>query len=408
MKQLNRQSKIVYGLLKLFFIIDIFFIGYYQNRFKPIGGLATPLAIVVIVLFLLVLMTTGISYRRVLNPPILFWLLFGILTLVFSLILAQDRAGAINSLVIFIALVVFMMIINLIHILDGNLAFVFKVFMVLGILIALTIIFFGVTRIEGVGKYFTISNHSNRNNEAIMMVFGISGILYLSSFNKLLPSILSLLGIGVQFYAILQGGSRKGAIGVLILIVFWVIFSYRHIFNNYSPMIKLIHIIIWMGLVSALVYYIIPWITNSWAIDRLLNDLGANSSIEREKVQRAAVELFESSPVFGVGFDQVRVYVGVYAHSNPIELLADTGIIGILLYYIPFITIYYRLIRKLIEQKKNNIQDRESYSRIILILIIFIVISVFEIEMVSCQVYMTIIMYGVVASTAYKRITTAN
>ena len=50
---------------------------------------------------------------------------------------------------------------------------------------------------------------------------------------------------------------------------------------------------------------------------------------------RDGIEIFEKNPIFGIGLENTRLILGTYTHNNVTELLAGTGIIGLLLFYLP-------------------------------------------------------------------------
>ncbi len=95
------------------------------------------------------------------------------------------------------------------------------------------------------------------------------------------------------------------------------------------------------------------------------------------------------NPALGVGLDNFRVAItdypgfrgvgsGSYAHSNYIEVLADTGFPGFILYF----SIYVVLGRRLVRLRKRNLspQDRQLYHALI---VLFGVILVSDLAMVS-------------------------
>lgn len=59
----------------------------------------------------------------------------------------------------------------------------------------------------------------------------------------------------------------------------------------------------------------------------------------REDMLMAALRLWEASPVFGHGVDSFRLLApyGTYSHNNYAEILATLGLIGLLLFYGPFV-----------------------------------------------------------------------
>lgn len=61
-----------------------------------------------------------------------------------------------------------------------------------------------------------------------------------------------------------------------------------------------------------------------------------NSTLSREMMIEVGYKLFQESPIVGIGLDNARAFnvkVGSYLHNNYVELAADLGIIGIILYY---------------------------------------------------------------------------
>lgn len=109
------------------------------------------------------------------------------------------------------------------------------------------------------------------------------------------------------------------------------------------------------------------------------------STVGRTGLLINALEIFREYPIGGVGLDNFKYYSyvyqsafkEVYAHSNWGELLADTGIIGTSLYYIPQVYAVWVLWRKL---NKLNGDDRVLCA---LFLTILSVMIVFDIQKMS-------------------------
>lgn len=76
-----------------------------------------------------------------------------------------------------------------------------------------------------------------------------------------------------------------------------------------------------------------------------------HSAWMRNNLVHLGLQLFNSHKIGGVGLDNTRFYVkqqynyDYYLHNNYVEVLAGTGIIGFLLYYIPYIIIGIKLFR---------------------------------------------------------------
>lgn len=80
----------------------------------------------------------------------------------------------------------------------------------------------------------------------------------------------------------------------------------------------------------------------------------------RETAKRSALiedglEVFEDAPVFGHGIDQYR-YVGTfttYTHNNYVELLANLGVVGLVLYYVLFLVLAYRAVAGVVAGQRS-------------------------------------------------------
>ena len=91
----------------------------------------------------------------------------------------------------------------------------------------------------------------------------------------------------------------------------------------------------------------------------------------------------------GVGLDNFRVAIvdypgfrgprsGYYAHSNYIEVLADTGFTGFVLYFLMYVVFARRLLK--LRKRNLNVPDRRLYHALI---VLFCVILVSDVAMVS-------------------------
>jgi O-antigen ligase len=72
---------------------------------------------------------------------------------------------------------------------------------------------------------------------------------------------------------------------------------------------------------------------------------GYSAFNEREFWERAGLEGWELNPIFGYGPEAFRADYGITSHSTPIDLLYNTGLIGISLFYGMFGSLTWRLIR---------------------------------------------------------------
>lgn len=73
-------------------------------------------------------------------------------------------------------------------------------------------------------------------------------------------------------------------------------------------------------------------------INGIIGDPLGNSFSQRKWLRQEAWRLFKLNPIVGVGIGQFRFYaatygVDLYAHNNFLEILANTGLIGFIIYY---------------------------------------------------------------------------
>ena len=97
-----------------------------------------------------------------------------------------------------------------------------------------------------------------------------------------------------------------------------------------------------------------------------------NSSIVREKMREAGIAQFLKTPVIGVGIGssatitELAAGYRTYLHNNYVELLACGGILGTMLYYIPYIaclSVFCRI---------KNIRNRQTVICITIILVLLV------------------------------------
>jgi len=143
-----------------------------------------------------------------------------------------------------------------------------------------------------------------------------------------------------SFYFTMLSGSRKTVIFYLFIFIYWV-------FLNREIVLRVVkNNIIKLCLKALLAYSIFSflyWFYNSSFSARILTALSflsdgktqEGSINERMDLLYKGLELWNSAPLLGVGFDGFRTYSGFgkYSHNNYVEILANTGIISFFVYY---------------------------------------------------------------------------
>lgn len=152
------------------------------------------------------------------------------------------------------------------------------------------------------------------------------------------------VAFGFLFICGLLTAVRKAmAIPLIFIYIFLII-------RNRKNSLKIIGVTILVGALAALTLFLVSWYIPSlgYRLTSLLNDVvsgaeamssGGNSYEERMWLRSTAWQAFGEHPFFGLGVGQFWVYSvahggpALYAHNNFLELLANSGITGFVMYY---------------------------------------------------------------------------
>jgi len=195
------------------------------------------------------------------------------------------------------------------------------------------------------------SINDNPNGLAFQLLVGFIAVLFF--FNR-----TNIFGKGVigsiailLFYNIAISGSRKAMIS-------YVLISFCFIFFSFSAKKSIFYfcILAMIGMFAGT--YLFSLVSDTAVVQRfyyLSGDTGAADM--RVQLYKEAFYAFSDNPVFGIGLDNFRLYSssGLYAHSNYMELLADTGLIGFCIYYFIYVKIW--MFSSKIRKLENNTEQ---------------------------------------------------
>ncbi len=179
----------------------------------------------------------------------------------------------------------------------------------------------------------------NSNMNSMMAVIGFYLLFYFLAVKK--KKLIPIIGMAFCTFIVIVCGSRKGILALFLVgLIMALIFS-----NGMGKIYKLL-----FGAVAMIVAVIaclnVPILYD--AIGRRLEELlelafgllNGNYASDDNRVEliKQAFDLWLDNPIIGCGLNNFSVYQtiggeGYYAHNNFLELLADVGIIGFLLYY---------------------------------------------------------------------------
>lgn len=175
----------------------------------------------------------------------------------------------------------------------------------------------------------------NSNTFAMVICFLLIGAVYWSFYGtKKIYKIIALLILLIDLYMIILSGGRK-------FLLFFIVLLYGiMLMKTKASVTRIIVVTIIAAILVGIGYYLIMNVESlyngiGYRFDGLGTDEGAEGVDAQEEHMRRGIELFLQRPLFGWGFDEYRYISGMrqYAHSNYVEILADMGIIGIVVYY---------------------------------------------------------------------------
>ena len=192
-------------------------------------------------------------------------------------------------------------------------------------------------------------------------------------------------------------GSRKALVFVVAGTVLLFVFKSLRSANVVNSIAKIIGSLLGLTIVGVAVLQL-PMFGEvldrmSSMVEAFAGTGGDSSTIIRMALVDIGWDLFYQSPITGVGVNNPSVYTfflygkeNYYLHNNYIELLAGTGIIGLLAYYSMYLYIAYNLIRY---------RDFHS-NEYVMVLILFLSQIVMDMGMVSYESKSTYFLYDVV------------
>ena len=181
-------------------------------------------------------------------------------------------------------------------------------------------------------------------------------------------------------------GSRKALVFVVVGTVLLFVFKSLRSTNVVNSIAKIIGSLLALTLIGIAVLQL-PMFSEvldrmSSMVDAFSGTGGDSSTIIRMALVDIGWDLFYQSPITGVGVNNPSVFTyfvygkeNYYLHNNYIELLAGTGVIGLLAYYSMYIYIAYNLIRY------RNFHSNEY----VMVLILFLSQIVMDMGMVSYE-----------------------
>lgn len=201
------------------------------------------------------------------------------------------------------------------------------------------------------------------------MIMGIFTIV-LNLKKKQKYFIINYLLLILFLLVIVRCGSRKSLFAGIALITLGIIdfLSSNAKINGKITKKKLIIYLTVIVSFCFAYFYVINNYVNSSSFIRLQKLFSDGGTTVRLELYSLAIEYWKTSPLFGIGLDQYKILCpyGFFSHSTYAELLSCTGIFGVIIFFLPIISLILKLLKSI--YVKKNI----SYTSKIVLLMIFI------------------------------------
>jgi len=225
-----------------------------------------------------------------------------------------------------------------------------NVFLVSAIACSVQTIFFGADyRTEVIVR--TMSTENNPNTLGTTMIIGIFALISRKKYvvNKFWISMTLVVAF---LYVILLSASRKSLFAAIGLIAVWI-FSVLKVDKHFSlrKISILFAIIVAIGI--GIFYFLTEYAGTSSFARMLLLSSGAST---RATLYRDAIDYWKMSPIIGIGFCQYQIWspYKLYSHSSYAEILCCTGVVGVIIFFVPLFYWFKKILKAAIYGDKEN------------------------------------------------------
>jgi len=197
---------------------------------------------------------------------------------------------------------------------------------------------------EVLDRYVGTLGNANTFGRSMVQGFFIGlALLHFNSRGR--EALCAILVMGVLGLATIESSSRTAMLGLGIgVLTFYTSIRVRDLITPLNIM-GLASVVV--GIVTVFAYFPKHFFTSIERMTIFFSFLGITPKVQtkersidhRVELANRAFEVWQEYPL-GVGLDNFRNFVGTYAHSNYLEILVSTGVLGLLIYYGPFLNFY--------------------------------------------------------------------
>ncbi len=213
--------------------------------------------------------------------------------------------------------------------------------------------------------------NANPNNVGQIFLFAMFAAFYLwERITRLFFRLMMIGSVPVFVGFLLYTGSRKMLVGTLIFFVVWTLTIFRgDTAKGEGRAAKVVLLLAIVG-VAVLAFKMWQYSPMSDRYDRMSDK--KDTSIETRRILYArGWALFLENPIAGVGLMNQKLKMSHEAHSDFIDVLCSTGIIGAVLYFSIYV-VAFRRIRKLNVSTNDVSKIDRRYFIIYLVIIVWL------------------------------------
>lgn len=285
----------------------------------------------------------------------LLFMIFSFLSFFWSIEPVYTQIISIRILFIFLSLLIIFDIAKKYEILDIFFA-ALCIITVINVMLFLKLIPWNIeTYFPSTNRFMGTTENPNILSSAMFVSIFISTI-YIHKHKKRTLLFIGYLNVILSYFLILLTLSRTALVVslglILLLFVETLQYKDRRKYVYFFTVIMLVISLFFVdfSLLLEKIYAAIDRI--SYIFEALSGNRVEHSADERIELVAGALQRFSENPIFGTGMDTVKQYLGVYAHNNYAELLANSGLIGCCIYYL----IYFSTLLKAFDVKDRWIR----------------------------------------------------
>lgn len=290
-----------------------------------------------------------------LPPIVVAYFMLAAFSFVSGLIVAKNISVLISSIVRFTAFSVVCFDVWVVSEEDKSMDWLLTIFIICAVVCTIQVLLWGENYYNGV-VVKTMSRKNNPNTLGFTMLCGISASLIKKS--RLEKSFaIRILLIFAFSYVIILGGSRKCFIAEIILLLGWLLSMLRSMKTSMTSKNLQIAVIMIVSIAVA-ICYASKYLSSTSLFARFQNMFTGHGDKVRIQLYKDAFKFWKTSPLIGIGFDQYKIWspYKFYSHSSYAEVFACAGLIGMAIFFSPFVAAVVRILKKAGNKTQDSVR----------------------------------------------------